>query len=68
MCQKVLSLDEKTKQNRLKAPTWQPFSGKTAVIIEKDKHLSIFYCKNKCTYKFYVLTIKSAFGNTLESS
>ena len=35
VCQKVGSLDEKTKQNRLKAPTLQTFSQKTAVFIEK---------------------------------
>ena len=28
----------------------------------------LFFCKNKCTYKFYVLTIKSALGNISENS
>ena len=36
--------------------------------MENEKHLSIFYCKNRCTYKFYVLAIKSALRNISESS
>ena len=35
----------------------------------KDKEQSlIFYCKNRCAYKFYVFAIKSALRNISESS
>ena len=35
LCQKLGSLDEKTKQNRLNSPTLPSFSQKTAVFIAK---------------------------------
>ena len=59
ICQKLGSLDKKTKQNRLKAPGLPLFSQKTAVFIEKnDKRLSVLNYKSKRTYKFYVLQLK----------
>ena len=36
--------------------------------MKNDNHLSIFYSKNKCTYKFYAFTIKSGLGSMSESS
>ena len=71
ICSKIGGLDGKTEKNRLKVlnlPTFFFFQ-KTTVFIEKRKTLmDFFYCKNKCTYKFYVFKIKSALGNASESS
>ena len=68
ICQKIRSTDEKTEQNRLKAHTLPPFSQENDCIYWKTiKAFRFFIIKNKCTYKFYAFTIKSAFGNTSES-
>ena len=64
--QKIGGLDGKTEQTRLKMSTLSPFFQKTTVFIEK--HKSFFYCKNNCTYKFYVFAVKSALGNVSENS
>ena len=69
MCQKAGSFDGKAKQNLLKAPTLPSFFlEKPLYLLKSGKRLSIFYCKNMCTYKFYALTIKSALGNMSENS
>ena len=44
------------------------FFQKTTVFIEKQKTLVFLYSKNKCTFKFYVFTIKSALENMPEIS
>ena len=62
--QKVGNLDGKAKQNRLKVPLCHLFLKKLLDLLKNDKYLSIFfYRKSKCTYKFYVFTVKRAFGN-----
>ena len=64
--QKLVSLNEKTEQNYLKVSTLPPFFFKKPLYLLKNnnkKKLSIFYCKNKYPYKFYVFIIKSALGN-----
>ena len=55
----------KNKVKHSKGAHFATFFSKSVAFIEKinDKRLSIFNCKNKCTYKFYVFTIKSAFEN-----
>ena len=69
MCQKAGSFDGKAKQNLLKAPTLPSFFlEKPLYLLKSGKRLSIFYCKNMCTYKFYEFMIKSAFSNKLLSN
>ena len=68
ICQKGGGLDGKTKQNSLEVSTFHLFLRKPLYLLKNDKRLSIFYCKNKCAYKFYVFTIKSSYGNMSVSS
>ena len=56
ICQKIGGFDGKTEQNRLEVPTLTFFSKKPLYLLKNEKHSSIFYCKNKSTYKFYVFT------------
>ena len=66
ICQKVGSLGEKktrTKQSQSAHLTTFFSKKKQLHLLKNKKLLSIFYCKDKCTYKFYVLTIKSPFGS-----
>ena len=69
VCQKIESLDGETEQNCLKVPTLPTFFFKKHCFCWKnDKWLSISYCKNKCTYKCYVLMIKNTLRNMSESN
>ena len=56
----------KNTVNCFKVPTLPPFK-KICYFFKTEKHLLIFYCKNKCTDKFNVFAIKSALGNMSES-
>ena len=70
MCPKIGGLNVKLEKNCLKVQLCQLFFfQKNVVFIEKYKtQLSILCSENKCTYKFYIFTIKSALGNTSERS
>ena len=70
ICPKVGALDGKIEQNHLKMPLCHLFfffSKKSLHLLKNEKHLSIFYFKNKCTYKSYVFMIIDDFGNMLDS-
>ena len=59
----------KTEKNRLKVPTLSFFFFKKSLnLLKNEKTLFFFYCKNKCTNKFYVFTIKSIRRNMSEST
>ena len=60
ICPKIGGLDSKIQQNWIKM--------KPLYLLKNEKHYSILCSKNKCAYKFYVFTIKSALGNMSESS
>ena len=68
MCRTYGVQTGKTELNSLNVPTLPPFFFKKSLyLLKNEKRLSIFHCKNKYTYKFYVITIKTALGNMSES-
>ena len=69
MCQKTGSLDVKAKQKPSEGTHfWHILLKKPLCLMKNDKHLLTFHRKSKCTYKFYVFTIETAFGNVSETS
>ena len=63
MCQKVGSLVEKQSKTVSRLPICNLFLKKLLFLLKNDERLSILNCKKKCTFKFNVITIKSAFKN-----
>ena len=63
ICQKVRSLDRKKRKKVSKHSLCHLFLKKLLYLLKSDILLTIFYSKNKCTYKFYEFANKSAFGN-----
>ena len=49
-------------------PNLPLFHKKRMHLLKNRKYESIFYCKNKCTFKLYVFMIKSALENMSERS
>ena len=59
----------KNRAKQSQSPYWANFFFKKPLhLLKNKKHYSIFYSKNKCTYKFHVFTIKSSLRNMSKSS